>query len=248
MMDRIYMAADMIRAADFVTAFTGAGISMDSGLPAFRRDDAFWSYYDPQCVELAHFLADPGGAWIHLREIFYDAFTQAAPNEGHYALVEMEAGGYLDAIITQNIDHLHQKAGNAQVHEFHGGVGTLACIGCGARFPAAKVDLCRLPPYCNFCGGVLKPDFVFFGESVSEAAESDAIETAELSDLILVVGATGEIQPACHIPFMAAENGARIVEINPEVSRFTFSITDLFLQGDASDILETLMEVLDETL
>jgi NAD-dependent deacetylase len=246
MMDRLEIAAEMIRDADFVTAFTGAGISMDSGLPAFRRDDAFWSYYDPDCVELAHFLADPGGAWINLREIFYDAFTQAAPNEGHYALVEMEAGGYLDAIITQNIDNLHHKAGNTHVHEFHGSAGNLACIGCGARFAAAGVDLCRLPPRCNFCGGVLKPDFVFFGETVSDAAESDAIEIAELSDLILVVGAMGDVQPACHIPFLAAENGARIVEINPEASRFTFSITDLFLQGEASEILEALMEALDE--
>lgn len=246
MRDAIRMAADMIREADFVTAFTGAGISVDSGLPAFRRDDAFWNFYDPRCVELASFLADPGGAWIHLREIFYDAFTQAAPNEGHYALVEMEAGGHLDAIITQNIDNLHEKAGSRHIHEFHGSVRQLACIGCGARCSVAGVDLCRLPPHCRFCGGVLKPDFVFFGESISDAAESDAVETAELSDLILVVGASGEIQPACYIPFVAAENGARIVEINPQHSTYTFSITDLFLQGAASDVLEELMENLDE--
>lgn len=246
MTERISAAAGMIRDADYVTAFTGADISADSGLPAFRRDDPFWNFHDPRCVELASFLADPADAWIGLREIFYDAFTQADPNEGHYVLVEMEAAGHLDAIITQNVDNLHRKAGSRHIHEFHGSADTLACIGCGARFPVADVDLCRLPPRCRFCGEVLKPDFVFFGETVSDAAESDAVETAEISDLILVVGASGEIQPACFIPFVAAENGARIIEINRESSAYTFSITDLFLRGEASEILESLMEMLDE--
>lgn len=163
--DAVPAAAALIRGAKYLTAFTGAGISVESGIPPFRGDDGLWSQYDPRMLELGFFLAHPEKAWPVIKEIFYDHFGRAKPNKAHCVLAQLEAAGKLRVLITQNIDNLHFAAGSRSIVEFHGNSRLLLCLHCGTRVEARADLLTALPPRCP-CGGLYKPDFVFFGEEI----------------------------------------------------------------------------------
>jgi len=238
-------AADILRSAKRVTAFTGAGISVESGIPTFRGKSGLWNRYDPKFLDINYFLTFPDECWGRIKEIFYDFFGQAKPNAAHYALHELEAMSLLDVVITQNIDNLHQEAGNSTVYEYHGTARFLVCMECGKKYHVSEVDLIKLPPCCISCGGILKPDFVFFGEGIPEPASSMSALEAEKSDVFLLIGTSGKVTPACYIPYMAKENGARIIEINTEASAYTHAISDVFLKGRATEVMEALMETLE---
>jgi NAD-dependent deacetylase len=218
----ILSAARLIRSAKHLTAFTGAGISVESGIPPFRGPDGLWAKYDPRLLEIGYFLERPEVSWPVLKEIFYDHFGAARPNRAHEVLAAWEARGLLKTVITQNVDNLHFEAGSRNVVEFHGNSRTLVCLACGARKAAAPKILASLPPRCA-CGGVLKPDFVFFGENIPRAASEASTAAAERTDCMLVVGSTGEVYPAALVPRRAKEHGAVLIEINPEPSEFTAS-------------------------
>ncbi len=237
-------AGDLIKSGRRITAFTGAGISVESGIPPFRGPNGLWSRYDPRMLEIGYFLEHPGRCWAAIREIFYDSFAAAEPNAAHLALAAMESAGLLHCIITQNIDNLHHRAGSRMVWEFHGNTRTLVCLGCSKNYRVAEVDLVELPPTCRMCGGTLKPDFVFFGEPIPEQAATRAFLEARLSDVFLLIGTTGEVMPACMIPRAAKENGASIIEVNTEESEYTGQITDLFLKARATEAMSHLIKVL----
>ncbi|MEM5776118.1 MAG: Sir2 family NAD-dependent protein deacetylase, partial [Anaerolineaceae bacterium] len=154
--DLLRQAAEIICSAKRVTAFTGAGISAESGIPPFRGPDGLWSRYDPASLDIEHFYRDPLKSWITIREIFYEKFLAAAPNAAHLALADMEAHGHLHCLITQNIDNLHQRAGNLLVIEYHGSSQRLICTGCGRLHPARPELLQDLPPRCPVCAKTLK--------------------------------------------------------------------------------------------
>lgn len=236
-------AAAQLRQAVHVTAFTGAGISVESGIPPFRGVDGLWSKYDPNCLDIEYFHRHTAEAWRVIREIFYNFFGQARPNFAHRALAALEREHIVQAVITQNIDNLHHEAGSIVVHEFHGNSRLLRCLKCDGTKPAAEVDLGVLPPMCS-CGGVYKPDFVFFGENIPEPARTNSFHEAELADLFVLIGTTGEVYPAALIPREAKQNGAFVIEINPEPSEYTHSIADIFLQGKAGAIMRDLMAIL----
>jgi NAD-dependent deacetylase len=238
--DPVLTAVDILRKSSFTTAFTGAGISVESGIPPFRGPDGLWSVYDPESLDLDHFLANPEQAWKIIKEIFYDFFGKARPNKAHIALAEMEQKGFIGRLITQNIDNLHQEAGSMKVFEFHGNSKHLVCIKCGGNYHVNEISLDHLPPTCRQCGGLLKPDFVFFGEAIPTAPLAAAYEASSLSDVFLIIGTTGEVMPANQIPFRAKSHGASIIEINPKESNYTSHITDVFLQGKASEMMEKI--------
>lgn len=237
-------AGSLIKSGRRITAFTGAGISVESGIPPFRGAGGLWSKYDPRMLEIGYFLEHPGRSWLAIREIFYDSFSAARPNAAHLALAAMESAGLLHCIVTQNIDNLHHRAGSKMVWEFHGNSRTLVCLGCSKNYRVADVDLGELPPTCRLCGGILKPDFVFFGEPIPEPAATKSFLEARLSDVFLLIGTTGEIMPACMIPRAAKENGACIIEVNTEESEYTGQVTDLFLKAKATEAMSCLIEVL----
>ncbi len=241
-MDPLQEAARVLERSSHTTAFTGAGISVESGIPPFRGRDGLWSRYDPIVLDISYFHAHPREAWQVIREIFYDYFGKARPNAAHYALAEMEQRGKLAAVITQNIDNLHQEAGSREVIEYHGNSQRLICPRCGAVYSPREIDLKELPPRCPRDGEVLKPDFVFFGEPIPPEAARRSEEEAYAAEVFLVIGTTGEIMPASLIPQMAKNHGATIIEINPEESNYTHSVTDLFLQGKAGEVLPALVE------
>jgi len=235
-------AAKIIRNANHVTAFTGAGISVESGIPPFRGKDGLWSKYDPTVLDIGYFHSNPKESWEVIREIFYDFFGKAKPNAAHYALAEMENMGMLKAVITQNIDNLHQHAGSKEVYEFHGNSRTLVCTNCSKVYLAEQIDLTVLPPKCEDCGTVLKPDFIFFGEAIPEPARTKSFDESKKADVFILIGTTGEIMPASLIPHEAKERGAKIIEVNTERTNFTDSITDLFIQGKATEVMRELLD------
>ena len=240
MSENIKIAADLIRNSKFTTAFTGAGISVESGIPSFRGDGGLWSKYDPQTLDLGYFLEQPAGSWKIIKEIFYDFFGKAKPNTAHLVLAEMEKKGLLARTITQNIDNLHQEAGSRTVFEFHGNCKNLICLHCSATYHSWDVGMDELPPHCRQCGGILKPGFVFFGESIPQVPLTAAYEAAIRSEVFLIIGTTGEVAPANQFPYLAKSNGAKIIEVNPNESNYTRSITNIFLQGKAGEIMERL--------
>ena len=233
-------AADIIKNSKFLTSFTGAGISVESGIPPFRGPTGLWSRYDPKILDIDFFKQNPTESWRYIKEIFYDYMQNINPNKAHYFLAELEKKGLLKGIITQNIDNLHQKAGSKNVVEFHGTASKLECIKCKNKFSSNKINLKKLPPLCPICGGILKPDFVFFGEPIPKEAFEKSIYLMQNTDIVLIIGTTGEIMPASELPYLAKEKGAKIIEINIEESNYTNKITDIFLKEKATLATEKL--------
>lgn len=237
-------AVELIKKSNYNIAFTGAGISVESGIPPFRGEHGLWNKYDPQVLDLDYYLKNEEKCWYYIREIFYDFFADAIPNKAHLVLAEMEKMGLLNSIITQNIDNLHQEAGSKVVHEFHGNSKKLKCLKCGKTYRAEQINFKQLPPVCENDGTILKPDFIFFGEGIPGEAYSDSFADAEKAEVCIVIGSTGEVMPASYVPQTAKQNGAVIIEINPEESKFTNYITDIYLKGKAGDVLQKLGDLL----
>ena len=154
----------------------------------------------------------------------------------------MEKAGLVRAVITQNIDNLHQEAGSREVIEFHGNSQWLVCLDCLKREALRPERLAVLPPRCS-CGGLLKPDFIFFGEGIPERALQRSYQEVSLADLFLVIGSSGEVMPACQIPPLAKARGARLIEVNTHESHFT-PMADLFLPGPATEMVRELVKEL----
>src|SRR6056297_941445 len=239
--DNVNKAAKIIMEANHVTGFTGAGVSVESGIPPFRGPEGLWSKYDPGILDLDYFYNYPEISWPVIKEIFYEFFGSAKPNNAHKALTELESMGFLKSVITQNIDNLNQEAGSKVVYEFHGNSQILICTECNSRFQVSDDILKGNPPRCNECKGLLKPDFIFFGEMIPEFAYRKSMEEAQNADVFIVIGTTGEVVPASLIPQMAKENGTKIIEINPSPSLFTDNLTDVFIQGKAGEKMKELL-------
>ena len=240
-MNDIYKkSADIIKKSKSILVFTGAGISVDSGIPPFRGKDGLWEKHDTKFVEIDYFLKHPKECWDLLKKIFYDKLVLAKPNKAHLILAEMESHDNLHAIATQNIDALHSIAGNTTVYELHGNCQKLKCIKCSNIENVSKEILENLPPTCKKCGSVLKPDFVFFGEMLPEYDVQKSFEFASICDLCIIIGTTGIVMPAGSIPYKAKENNATIIEINPNASAYTDSIVDIFIESEASPALKLL--------
>jgi NAD-dependent deacetylase len=233
------LASKWISESKYAVIFTGAGISVESGIPPFRGENGLWSKYNPIFLETDYFLAHPKKSWELIKEIFYNFFGQASPNDAHYILAELEKNGYIKSIITQNIDNLHQKAGSRNVIEFHGTSRTLTCVSCNNKYKSSEF-INNLPPHCPSCDGLLKPDFVFFGEPIPQDIYEKSVKETSSADLFILIGTTGEIMPASAIPFIAKKNRAKFIEINVDESKYTNSIVDIFLKGKASVVLKKL--------
>ncbi len=244
-MNSMQSASEALLHAEYVSVFTGAGISVESGIPPFRGEHGLWSTYNPEILDIQYFTRNPLESWKVIKEIFYDHFGKAVPNKAHLILADLEKKGIVKGIITQNIDNLHFDAGSRIVAEYHGNSRLLICTSCGKEYTADPELLADLPPRCS-CGSVLKPDFVFFGEGIPEKALSLTAEIVEKTDLMLLIGTTGEIYPASLIPYEVKDRAAEIIEINPHESAYTKSITDIFIQEPAVKAMEGILDYLPE--
>jgi NAD-dependent deacetylase len=242
--EKITEAVKLIRNSKYMIAFTGAGVSVESGIPPFRGEGGLWNTNHPNFVEIEYFYKKPLQSWKKIKEIFYDKLVDAEPNMAHLVLAKMEKRGFLESVITQNIDHLHQKAGNKYVYELHGTYRRMVCTECNSEYDMSFADLNFLPPTCYICKGILKPDFVFFNEPIPAFAKKRSFEEAEKADLILIIGTHAEVLPAAEIPKIAKNTGAGIIEINIKPSYFTHTITDVFIQAKATEAMKMIGELL----
>lgn len=234
-----------LKTASHIVAFTGAGISVESEIPPFRGKNGIWNKYDPRSLEIDYFYGHPEESWLVIREIFNSHFNKAAPNAAHYFMAELEQKGKLIDVITQNIDNLHQDAGSKKVYEFHGNSKMKKCTECHHRALVSENDLQQIPVMCPECGALTKPDFVFFGEGIPEKAYEDSLHAARNCDVMIIVGALGEVMPAANMPYEAKRNGAFVIEVNPEPSNFTDQITDLFIPSEAGVFFSRLKRMME---
>ena len=234
--------------SDRVVVLTGAGISTDSGIPDFRGPKGVWTKNPAaeKTATLQHYLSDPETRKLSWKNRLNSPAWEAAPNPGHAALVELERRGKLVALITQNIDELHQKAGSNPelVLELHGTMHHVVCWSCGERAPMQKaLDRVRAgeeDPPCRSCGGILKSATISFGQNLDADVLRRAEEAAIVSDLLLAVGSTLTVHPAAGLVPIAASTGARIVIVNAEPTAYD-DLADAVLNGSISEILPVLV-------
>ncbi|ALV63065.1 NAD-dependent protein deacetylase of SIR2 family [Thermococcus sp. 2319x1] len=239
-------AAKLIAHSRFLIAFTGAGISAESGIPTFRDKNGLWEKYRVEEVATPEaFRRNPRLVWEFYR-MRMKLMKGAKPNRGHLALAELERMGLLKAVITQNIDNLHREAGNKNVVELHGNIYRVKCTSCAYRENLLESE--KLEEFleeegllkCPKCGSLLRPDVVWFGEPLPQEALQKAFKLAERADVCLVIGTSGQVFPAAYVPYIVKENGGYVIEINPKESGIT-PIADIFLKGPAGEIMEHLL-------
>ena len=238
MEELIEKAAEDLARADNVAALTGAGISVESGIPPFRGPGGLWEKIDP--MEYAHidaFLKDPVKVWNVLLKDMKSLLDTARPNPAHLGLAQLEAMGKLKTVITQNVDGLHQVAGNTDVIEFHGSFAVHRCMKCNCRKDTGAIDLSRIPPRCE-CGGIWRPECVFFGEMIPTQALWRSQVAAESCDVMLVIGTSATVQPAATMPVIAKQAGARVIEFNDEETPLTEWVSDYRVPGKAGEVLD----------
>ncbi len=246
--DLIKKAAQDLSAAKMTAALTGAGVSVESGIPPFRGKGGLWEKYDP--MEVAHidsFLQNPEKVWNLLFKDMKEVLDKATPNDCHKGLAKLEALGILKTIITQNVDGLHQMAGSGDVIEFHGNMAWQRCMECNKRYATNRVDLKRIPPRCS-CDGILRPDAVLFGEMIPPDALWRSRKAATDCDVMLVIGTSAVVQPAALIPVIAKESGAKIIEINPERTPLTDDISDYLIRGTAGGVMNRILAQMEKML
>jgi len=239
------LARDIVRSKKTV-ALTGAGISVESGIAPFRGKGGLWEKYDQE--EYGHIdtlRRAPEKAWIMLKEM-QNEILKAKPNPGHIALAELEKMGYLSSIITQNVDGLHHLAGNKNIIEFHGNLQWVVCMNCGNRKPSSEISLEKIPPRCEKCNGVYKPEAVFFGEPIPLDALNKANQESRSCDLMIVIGTSAVVYPAANMPEIAKGSGAKVVEINPSKTPLTGFISDYIILGTAATVLPKVVDKIKE--
>ena len=245
MEQQLRQAAELLAASESTVALTGAGISVDSGIPAFRGAQGLWEKYDPmEYASIEAFVKDPARIWRMLREL-EGVVMAAEPNPVHHALAELESLGLMDMVITQNIDGLHQVAGSRAVVEFHGSGRRLVCLECGQHMGRGEILFDELPPRCT-CGGLIKPDVVFFGEPIPQRALMLGMASAQSCSVMLVVGTSAVVAPASHLPLLAKSTGAKVIEVNLEATPLTGQVADISLMGGGAELLPRLVEMVRE--
>jgi NAD-dependent deacetylase len=236
--------ARMLEGADRVVALTGAGISVESGIPDFRSPGGLWARYDPSIyATFDSFLSQPSRFYEMAAEL-NPLLENAAPNAGHLALGELERMGKMDAVITQNIDNLHQRAGNSEVVELHGTFRTGACMQCAAAYDYEDIKqgaISGVVPTCRKCQGVIKPDVVFFGEPLNARVLQRAIELSTSCDLMIVIGCGLEVFPAASLPSYANRNDASLVFVNVGSTAYD-NLADVILLGEAGRMMPEIVE------
>jgi NAD-dependent deacetylase len=260
-MDVYEEAAEILAHAKKAVAFSGAGVSAESGIPTFRDPGGIWDKFEPEEIGTVPALLRTAQENPDLIRKFLletlAVFEKAKPNHAHHSVAKLEKMGIVAAVITQNIDGLHTEAGSQKVIEVHGSLLRARCLACGHKFPLQRDALFQrahellddesrfsidkvalILPTCS-CGAVTRPDVVMFGESVQRI--QDALQAAALCDVMLILGTSGVVYPAAACPGEAYKAGAKLIEINPNESCFG-SMTDLFIQASAEQAMSALME------
>ncbi|MFH1625206.1 MAG: NAD-dependent deacylase [Pseudomonadota bacterium] len=244
----IEQVAELIVKSKRIVVFTGAGVSTESGIPDFRSPGGIWTKYDPEDFTYQKFVSSK-----EARQKMYGMLeeggllVEAKPNPAHHAIAELERMGKLDSVITQNVDGLHQKAGNSEdkVFQLHGNMKMAVCLGCRKRYPLGdivdKVKRGIDDPSCEGCGGILKPDGVFFGEALPQRELSEATARSSTCDLFIVIGSSLVVYPAAYMPTYAVNAGAKLVIINREPTHMDRA-AHIRIRESAGDTMSKVMK------
>ncbi len=251
---KIKLVADLIEDSGKIVVFTGAGVSTESGIPDFRGPGGIWNRFDPDDFTIHKFLQSAETRKRQWKILVGEGlFSHIKPNKAHYAIAELEALGRLDCVITQNIDNLHQKAGNSpdKIFELHGNMKRARCLDCHTIFSIEYVaqmlrDGIEEPP-CRKCFGTLKPDVVFFGEALPEKAMEAATFHSSECDLFIVVGSSLLVQPAAFMPVYAKDGGAKLVIINIGDTPLDVE-ADVLINKSAGDIMDRIVGLVREDM
>lgn len=241
-------AAALLKSAKYAVALTGAGISTPSGIPDFRSPDTgLWNKVDPlEVASLSTFRISPEKFFRWFRP-FTKQIIEATPNPAHQALTKLEAENFIHAVITQNIDGLHQKAGTNQVLEVHGSLNTVTCGSCYVKYPSTlcldKFVKQGLIPRCPNCGGILKPDAILFGEQLPQETWQNVLVEIKQSDLMLVVGSSLEVFPVAKLPYNIVSNGGKLIIINDQET-YLDKRADVIFHQNAEIVLPQIIKVL----
>lgn len=248
-MDEIARLAERLRDAETVVAFTGAGMSTESGIPDFRSDSGIWNRFDQEDFHYRRFRTDPAAFWADRLELHETMFgDDVEPNAAHDALADLAVDGELDAIITQNTDGLHADAAHhestrAELLELHGNAHRVVCEDCGRRTDAApvreRVEAGEVPPRCDDCGGVFKPNVVLFGERLDEDTLHRARTYTRRADVFLAIGSSLTVEPAASLPRTADRAGATTAVINFDSTPFS-PRASFDVRGDVTRVLPEL--------
>jgi len=243
-------ACRLIRETSNIVVFTGAGISVESGIPDFRSSGGLWERFNPGIY--AHyptFLEEPELFWEMSTEID-KVLENAQPNLAHFALAELEAMGKLSCVITQNIDNLHKVAGNKKVYELHGNASIAHCIKCKKKHTLQQIkqELTQgKTPRCSSCNDLIKTGIILFGEPVPHQVMEDAMEQTQNCQLLIVIGSSLSVSPANLLPSMAKTTGAKVIFINKDKTSMD-NLADVVLVGKAGEILPMLIKAVRETV
>ena len=231
--------ADKIKNAEKIVFVTGAGISQESGIPTFRGKDGLWRKYDAmQLATIDAFYENPKLVWEWYDERRKNILA-AKPNAGHTTIADLEKYKQVH-VLTQNIDGLHQRAGSSRVYELHGSIITIKCTSCNFKEKITN-DFSELPPLCK-CGKILRPDVVWFGEALPQDVWGEAMAQASSCDMMFVVGTSLAVSPANMLPIYAKQNGATLVEVNPEETPMSENM-DLSIRSTSAKALPEILKI-----
>ncbi|MFT7617044.1 MAG: NAD-dependent deacetylase [Planctomycetota bacterium] len=244
----IKKAVNHLVASKRIVALTGAGISTESGVPDYRSGVIAWTAYNPEDLVYSAFLRDENARRTYWRmsQDFYVLLREAKPNQAHAALAQLEKMGKLSGIITQNVDRLHQRAGNStrKVVEIHGNEFGVSCLGCGASYSRDEVYRWILHgtevPYCLHCQGLLKPDSIAFGQPMVQESSRQALALIDRCDLLIVAGTSLNVEPVASLVARASANGARLIIVNYTPTDFD-AVADVLLRGSTGEVLDELV-------
>ena len=243
--ETIRAAAQTLGRSTHIVAFTGAGISSESGIPTYRGEDGLWNKYDPNIyANIFHFRKDPTYYWDFFREVRYPLLKSVRPNPAHMALAKMEKEGHSLTVVTQNIDGLHQDAGSSSVIELHGTSRKFHCTDCSNEYSmdlAFQMSEETNPPLCSDCEGILRPAVIFFGESLDPHVLQQAYQVGDSCDFLLVVGSSLVVYPAADIPLRAKQGGAVLAIVNKEDTPLDH-LADFVIHEEAGRILPRIVE------
>jgi len=234
--------AEKLKIAKKIVFVTGAGISQESGIPTFRGKDGLWRKYDPmKLATIDAFYDDPKLVWEWYEDRRKNILA-AKPNLGHVAIADLEK--YKDVrVLTQNIDGLHQRAGSSKVYELHGSIIKIKCTVCDFK-KEITTSFSKVPPMCK-CGNMLRPDVVWFGESLPQDVWTEAIIQARSCDVMVIAGTSLAVSPANTLPLYAKQNNAVLIEVNPEVTQVSNAI-DLSIRNTSANSLPNIVSIFEE--
>ena len=243
--EKIEKLVEWVNKAQNIVIFTGAGVSAESGIPTYRGQDGYWEKYDPdKYANINYFHKDPSYYWNFFKEVRSPVLRAAKPNLAHKSIAQLEKKGKIKSIITQNIDGLHKEAGSKNILELHGNTRIFSCLKCKAEYNMDEVDELlkkSLPPECSKCGGLIRPQVIFFGESLDSMILFRAEKDSSEADLFIAAGSSLVVQPAAYLPLIAKNNGAKLVIVNIDPTPLDSS-ADIVINTSASEVFSKMVQ------